>query len=1151
MIRPTPALSPGSVKIILARQSTSTRTKQLKLMKINQKIGVHANWHTRQILRIMKLTILIMTIFLLQVSASSNAQITINAKKESLRKVLEKISQQSGYDFVYSDQTINKANPVDLKLSNASIETALQGAFAGQPLIYEVSDKTVMIKRKDEKSYLETILARFQAIDVHGKVVDSLGIGIAGATVSIKNGKRSTLSTTNGDFYIKNVDEDAILVFSYLGYTTKEQTVAKEFMYVEMQMSSSKLDEVQIQAYGKTSRRISTGNITTINASEISNQPISNPIYAIIGRVAGLEITPNSGQPGAPVKIQLRGQNSLSGSQTEPLIVVDEVPFANNLSVRQGGFSALSMVNPNDIESINVLKDADATSIYGSRGANGVILITTKKGKAGETKIDGSVSFGYSSSPRKYDLLGTSEYLEMRNEALKNDGVVPSNDPYEFRPGYAYAPDLTFWDQNKETDWQKRLLGGSASYKNTNFSISGGSSLIQYIVSGTYSKQGYINPIDDRFKKDKWENGFGHFNLIGSTKDHKLRISLTGNYATNNTLNRVADFSGTALALAPNAPDIYQSNGELNWAINPENGMPTWDNPFAILNNPNELHSNTLKTNVDINYSLFKDLAAKVSFGYADLDTKDMSIITIASLSPSTFNPEGRTEHRFSSNSSLTVDPQIGYKRNLSNGKLDVLTGITLQNQSFEYAQLNALGYKDDLLLKDIKSAGRITANNTTSQYKYFGIYGRLTYNWLDRYILNLNGRRDGSSRFGSGNQYGNFWSVGSAWVFTNEHNLKEVLPFLSYGKLRASYGSSGNDGVGDYKYLDLYDVYESSWYQGIKPIKSFGAYNPNYHWEDTHKMEIASEWGFFKDRIYFSAAYWRTRSSNQLGGYPLPKTAGADGITINQEAKIQNSGWEIILNTKNLESRLHWTTSFNLGWQRNKILALPSTFNTATIDAIRAYKDRGEDPIGKPFSGILGVYEFMGVNAETGRYQFKEKDGGIGVDGFEYSKLVDINPKFNGGIANSFIYKGISLEVFFQFTKQISKNSIGDVMPGFFNQNQPIQVMQRWRNIGDISNFQRFSNGNFDYFQSNYRKQLQSDQAYSDGSYIRLNNLSISYDISPKLFSRIGLRTARLNVSGQNILTITNFGGGDVQVENYYRMPIQRTWTFGFSLGI
>jgi TonB-linked SusC/RagA family outer membrane protein len=891
--------------------------------------------------------------------------------------------------------------------------------------------------------------------------------------------------------------------------------------------------------------------VVSIKAEDIEKQPINNPLYALQGRVAGLVVTPTTGLAGGAVNLQIRGQNSLNPGGT-PLIVIDGLPVVNNI---QGlghlgllQLSALSFINPNEIESISVLKDADATSVYGSRGANGVILITTKKGKIGQTKIDVNIQNGWANVAKKVKLLNTSEYLRLRREGYANAGIDFINTFPFGNPAYTslVAQDLFLWDTTRYTDWQKELIGGTARYQDIQGSISGGTPTLQYLIGGNYHKETTVFPGDNSDQK-----GSVHMGLTGGTLNQKFSATVTASYMTDHNTLPGSDFTRQAVTLSPDAPAPYTSEGSLNWAIGPT-GVRSWDNPYADLFKLYDGKVNNLVGSASIQYKLFPFLTLKAQAGYNELKGASFRMVApFAGRSPEEMNGFASSNFNTSSVKSQSFEPQINYHSQINKGVIDLLVGGAIQNTITEDQLLNASGFTSDALLRNLASATNITGSNTSSQYRYCALFSRLSYNWENKYLLNLSARRDGSSRFGPGNQFGNFGSLGIAWIFTQEPFIRSNIPFISYGKFRFSYGSSGNDGIGDYQYLERYQpVTGLDPYLGATGYRTTGLFNSYYAWEVTRKMEWGLETGFLKDRILFSTSYFRNRSGNQLLGYPLPSMAGPGRLLYNLPALIQNTGIEFTLNTENIKSKyFSWSTSINFTRNRNKLLAYPNLTNSPYYV---------NNDIGQPFTGISKVYNYAGVDPVSGKYQFKDSQGKITLtpedpsrlDGGKYLRVM-LDPQFYGGFSNTFTYKGISLEILFQFVKRNGVNPLSTYLfsAGYSKNNLPIDFLNRWQKQGDVAEIQKVYGVTNNSLREATNRVLQSNLIYVDASFIRLKNISLSYSI-PLLWSRkMHLQNLRVYFQGQNLWTFTKYKGLDPETQSMGSLPPLRVLTAGVNI--
>lgn len=1120
-----------------------------------------------KLLMIMKLIIVLLTTCLMQVSAAGFAQrLNYSKKNTTLEEVFIQITLQTGYNVLYSPQKIEESKKIDVNFKNTDLKDALDQITKNQKLEYTIDSKNIIIK-PEEPGFIENIIARFQAIDVRGVVIDESNQYLAGATVRVKGGKGTALTSAKGEFFIKNVEEGAVLELTYIGYKLKEVKALEDLGFVKLELSDSKLDEVQVMAYGITNRRLSTGTIDGISAKDIEKQNINNPLLALQARIPGLNITPSNGTPNAAVNIRIRGQNSIVGRRddgtitTEPLIIIDGIPYENNIKPANQAAgqiaSALAFINPSDIASIDVLKDADATSIYGSRGANGVVIITTKKGKVGDTRVSINASSGHGKLPKRLDLLNTQQYLEMRKEAFKNDGIDFSVAPYD-DPALrnALAPDLFVWDQNRYTNWQDVFWGGKAANDQIQASVSGGVPNFQYMFNLGYDHQGYITPGTSTF-----DNATGRLNLTATSPNQKLRASVTASYTNNRNVTSTALSS---IYLAPNAPSIYDENNQLNWEPDPITGFATWQNPFAPTEMPASTNTTNLNVSADIQYKITSNLTFHTVAGLSDLKGNFTQKVFGASFEPKRIETEGNTlrQYNYNINSSLSrsIEPQFQYQGIVSKGRITALIGGAIQYQKSTYVPFSANGFASDAAIGNLGAANRIiSTGQSINEYKYNALFGRLSYNWEDKYLVNINIRRDGSSRFGPNRQFGSFASVGAAWIFTNEKFTKGMNPVLSFGKLRSSYGTTGSDRIGDYKFLENYYTTIGDFsYQGVKTLQIQGVVNPYYSWESVKKLEFGLDIGFFEDRVNFSTAYFRNRSSNQLGRQFLPLTAGnsANSFIANQTAKIENSGWEFILNIINVDKKnFKWSSSVNFSFLANKLLALPTTgFFIQSTE---------KDPVGKPFIGLANLSGYRGINQNTGLFQFVgfDEDGDGIPENSSTSpdilfKTLYMNPNKFGGITNSISLGVLSLDFTFQFSKQLGLNPLFDTgigAPGRINVqggNQPVDVLKRWQITGDAVDFQRFTATSGGDGELAYENARQSDLAYEDASFIRLKNANISYIFPKSFLKKTKLENLRVYLQGQNLLTITRYKGFDPEVlGSATTIPQLKSYVVGFQI--
>jgi len=1101
----------------------------------------------------MKITAFLVFLFTLHLSAATIAQtVTLSEHKVPLEKVLNDIRQQSGYVFFYNQDWMQQSKPVDLDVKNLPLDQALKAAFKDQPFDYAIVNKTIVLKLKEKPAITPNVQA--QAVTVTGKVTNELGDPMPGTNVREKGGLASTITDSKGNFTLNVADNNSVLVFSYIGYETQE-LAAKNIpagSAIILKPSSTNLREVIInKGYYSEKQELSTGDVSVVTAKQIESQPITDPIEALKGLVPGLLIQQSSGNPGSYGNIVIRGSNSLTNGN-DPLYIVDGVPYdsrtlsssdANLQSVlglsskananvtgngigSGGGISPFNSLNPADIETIEVLKDADATSIYGSRGANGVIIITTKKGQVGDTKVDVNVQTGASTVARQMDLLNTQQYLEMRREAFKNDGVA--------FPNIATSPsDRNFdidgvWDTTRYTNWQKVLLGNTDNFTNANVDLSGGTANTQFRIGLGLNSQGTVYPGDYSDKSVK-----GGFNLTHSSTDQRFHMQFTGQYAyDDNNLPQIN--LAQLITLAPDAPALYNPDGSINWQV--YHGAATWANPLSFtLKTANSTSYNFLSSLV-LSYKLAKGLQLQSTIGYRRGEMNQTDITPATAFAPPDVNDPNNRQYGAATGSSETwnIDPQLNYQTKIGKGNLNILLGGSIENDEKAGFAYNAYGFASDAqIVNPLSATTQLLSTDSYSQYRFASLYARLGYTWDDKYLFNVTGRRDGSSRFGYDKEFGNFGSVGAGWIFSKEKFISDNLDWLNYGKLRASYGTSGNDQIGDYQYLSTYSSIGTT-YQGITGLFPTSLTNPTFAWELDKKLEGGLDLSFLKDRIDLSVSYFRNRTGNQLVQYNLPSTTGFQSIEYNLPAVVQNTGAEFDLHTINIKnSNFSWSTSFNLTLPTNKLVSFPDI-------AASSYAHNYE--IGQPLS-IAYYYQTTGVNPQTGLYSFKTNNTN-GIPSYPADDyFVTYGQKFYGGFNNTFRYKRFQLDFRFYFVKQTERNYLFSFKePGFDNANEPTAVLARWQTPGQSSSIQRFSQSAY-----NYNYLIQSDAIFSDGSYIRLQNASLSYDLPDTWMHVLHLKTARFYLQGQNLFTITNYLGMDPE-SGAINLPPLRTITGGIQ---
>lgn len=885
------------------------------------------------------------------------------------------------------------------------------------------------------------------------------------------------------------------------------------------------LDETVIIAYGTTTQRFSTGNVTAIKGESIAGQSGTNLLLALQGRVPGLLVTQTGGIGGMAMKVQLRGQNSLENG-TQPLFIIDGIPYNPTLSGGLGSqiwgekASAFNFINPEDVESIDVLKDADATAIYGSRGANGVILINTRKGKAGKTQLRFNIATGVTYIGHSVQLLNTPQYLAMRNEAFRNDGIKPTD---------RNAPDLLKWDTTRYTDWQKELIGGTGKIISIQASISGGSTNYQYLLSGHYRRESMVFP-------GAFADTRGGFHLSTNTNSNNQRFSVTfiGSFLADKTTLPGFDFT-SRIMLPPNTPPAYLEDGSLNYS---------WLNPYIGLVGPLfNADVKNLLANIGLQYRLLPGLVLKTNVGYNWLTGRSASLTPLAIYAPAIRNTRtGSAQHFHYEGISRIIEPQATYILDKCDWHLQILAGGTLQGYNENRDALYADGFKDDALLRNIYYADTVYGKTETAAYRYVALFGRMGINYKNRYLLNLSVRRDGSSRFGPRKQFASFGAIGAAWIFTEEHFAKHLQDILSFGKLRASYGTTGNDQIGDYQYLGQYKKVDGT-YQNVTGLRPASLFNADFAWELTRKSELGLDLGFLHDKLLLYASYYLYRSSNQLVSYPLPDITGSGSIIGNLPAVIRNNGLELVLSAQHIRNRnFEWASSFNITFGHNQLLRYPDP--TIPMQSSTGFVE------GQALSQLY-VATAMGVDPATGAYQFADANHHpVPADKAVESKPVDMAPVCYGGWRNNFQWRGFGLEILLQFTKQKGLNTTFDpnYMPGYV-QNQYAVVLSRWQQPGDIATYQRYTQTGS--LRNGYRKAIESDLGYVDASFIRCRYVEASWSFPVKLLQRLHLQEGKCYLQGQNLLTWTHYTGLDPETQSKTTLPPLRMVSCGLKIAL
>jgi len=989
---------------------------------------------------------------------------------------------------------------------------------------------------------------------VSGKITDAKDSSpLSGVTVKAKGQTNVVLSQQDGSFTITISTGTNSLEFSYVGYADLEVPVSVN-MNIRMSASERNLSEVVVVGYGRAVKRNLTGSISKVGSKEVENFPEPSFETAIQGKAAGVVVESGSGKLGQGIKIRIRGTSSISAN-SQPLYVIDGLPVisTSQSDITNDPTNPLADINPNDIESIEVLKDASASAIYGARAANGVVLITTKKGRNNQkTTFELNTYYGISNPARTRKFVDAKQYVNLIELAAVSDGTYDFNNGIS---GYATLDDAisdykswyetnvldnfslgTDWHNAEvNTDWQDILYKDNAPTKNIDLSATGGNEKTRFYVSGFYTDQQAI-VINNRFYRYGGRMNLEH----QATSNLSFGINMSVNRSQLNRVTNDNSFStpGQLVAQLPISPVYDPQTGKLNGNTLYANGL--FDAQF------NSDKQSTWRTigNAFANLTIIPSLSFRSEFG-ADIlnlyqeafqgkQTQDGAGIGKANVIIS-------QAVNFNTNNYFTYDHQFN-----NNNKLNAVLGMSyLQNDS-RGASANGENVPSDAI-KNLSGTTLITfANSTNNRYTFLSYFLRGNYSIADKYLFSGSIRTDASSRFGPNNRYGWFPAVSAGWVLSEEKFMKDI-PFFNFLKLRASWGLTGNAEIGESNFLALYGVSNYPDLHGYVPV-SLG--NSDLKWEKTAQTDIGLEFAVLNSRLSGEIDVYQKKTSDLLLNVNVPATTSYQSYLKNL-GNMDNKGIEVTLNSKNIDGAFKWTTSLNFAYNKNKVGDIGGQIIEAGFDLTQRAIE------GQPI-GVFYDRKFVGVDPQTGDALYQGEDGKPTSDYNSAARVVlgKSNPDWTGGFTNTFSYKGFDFNIFFIFqTGNDIYNSGGAYMSdGFYNglDNQTTDILNAWKNPGDITNVPRIGY----FYGSGY--QTSSRWLY-DGNYIRLRNATLGYNLPKSLMQRIKITSARIYVSGTNLWTSTkypgdpevntqtlgNIGGG----QDFYTISQPKTITFGLNV--
>ena len=995
-----------------------------------------------------------------------------------------------------------------------------------------------------------------------GKVTSAEdGTPLPGVSIVAKGTTKGTQTDAAGTYSLELPANTGTLVYSFVGVTTQEISVGnRTVVNVSLSNDTRALDEVIVTGYGAQSKRNLTGNIAKVGSRDIENIPVPSVEQALQGKVAGVQITALNGKVGQGLQIRVRGSSSLTAS-SQPLYVIDGIPMtSSDQSSTTAPTNPIADLNPNDIESMEILKDASSAAIYGSRASNGVVLITTKKGRAAKTTFDVSAQVGASNPTHLREWLNTQQYVELFQEARANSAAlgipVYSVTSLTNRFTRYAAGDATGWqgaNPKYNTDWQKEAFQKAPSQQ-YDVSARGGDAKTRFFISGQYFDQSGII-IKNRFRRLS-----GRINLDHTATDKlTLGVNMNISHSINDRVSNDNAFSTPMqiVALPPMTPVIdprtSQLSGDYTLYYN-----PLLNRDFAAL----QARVYRVIGNVYADYKLMPGLSFRTEFG-TDLLSQQEEEYYGRETARNTGAPNGLGANSFRQVANYTTNNYFSFGRTFAEKHdVDATLGMSYQESRANFNSVTGQQFPSSAY-KQISSAAKITAGDgTDTRFSFLSYFARVNYRFNNRYLLGVSGRIDGSSRFGANNKYGFFPAVSAGWILTEESFLKNIRS-LSLLKVRASYGLTGNAEIGNFSSLALYaatnNAGSSAGYAGVPGQAPSQIPNPDLTWEKTLQTDIGLEFGFLDNRFSGEIDYYQKNTSGLLLNVNVPGSSGFR-TQLRNVGKLQNKGVEFVFNSKNITGAFTWGTSLNIAYNKNVVSDLGGTTITGS------FLNRAQE--GQPLGVFFGP-EYAGVDVQNGDALYykntKNADGSLDrsttndYNSAQYTALGSPSPKFIGGITNTFGYKGIDLSVLFsgQFGNYIY-NGGGKFQSanGDFFDNQSTDQLARWKKPGDITNVPqaRLLGGNGTGESSRY---LQK------GDYVRMRTVTLGYTLPKALMNRIHLSRVRIYATGQNLLTFTNYTGWDPEVNSdayagnpvnlgvdFYSAPQPRTIIGGIQIG-
>lgn len=1062
-------------------------------------------------LMVVKLLLVFVLTTIFQVNAATYGQnVTLNVKNASLKEVLDVLRKQTGYHFLYRTEMLNQTRQLNINVNNEPLIKVLEKCFEGQPLTYSINEKTIVLRERPVP-----LQQNVQQTRITGTVKDATGLAMPGVGIKVKGTTTTSVTDTDGK-YVINAGGNSTLVFSYVGYAEQEVAAnGRTNINITLVESEAELSEVVVIGYGTVRRKDLTGSVASVKGADIKSQGVSDITRSLQGKMPGVTIESAGGDPGAGTRILIRGVGTL-GNAT-PLYIVDGVQVAS-----------INNLNQTDIESVDVLKDASAAAIYGSRAANGVVLVTTKSGKSGAPVVQLTANVGVQSKSSSVDVLNAQEWATVHNQAHANAGLTPlalASNPAALGEG---------------TDWQDAIFR-SAPVQQYNLLVSGGSESSKYSVSGGYNDQQGIVDV----------TGYKRYNLRVKTETTKGRLKFgeTILLSREKFVTMPAGWGGqggnpvgSAIKMIP-AFKIYNPDA-LGGYDGASGSVVNIANPVAqlYLNDINRENTSIL-ANAFGELKIIEGLKYRLNLGYTNVFNSNYDYYKRYQIGGLFSHPTNDISLGKDQNVLLLLENTLSYDKVFGKHSIQALAGYTYQSNNYNYTSTARTDLPDGIDQIDA-GAGIVSNSGNRIENNLISALGRLIYSYDDRYLLTASFRRDGSSRFGANNRYGNFPSVALGWNIMNEDFFEPLEKTFSNLKLRASYGVLGNQEIGDYQYSAavasninyVVGANQQRWFGSIQTAFA----SPNIKWETTKTSNFGIDAGFFGNKLNLTADYFVKKTTDVLLNVPIPGSAGSVSNPVVNAGTLRNNGVELGLSYGNTAGKLSYNVFGSISAVRNKVIELgtgsqqifggqpnhhgaTSTLTEAggsigsfyLIEALGIFNSQAE------IDAYAKDGKLIQPNAAPGDVKFFDKNSDGQINNLDRVNLGSPFPDFEYGLGINASMHNFDLALFFQGSQgnKIYNGLAQDLQSTNLQMNYSKSTLNAWT-PSNQSNIPRVTAND-----PNLNSQTSS-RFLEDGSYFRMKTLQLGYTLKDDFAKKLRISSFRTYVSADNIFTITNYTG-------------------------